>query len=220
MGNDLSRLASEHDKAQKAPSAPALEQIPQVKLEDESEYNKCTKRIKLEDEEVNHEAHVPEQEAVIKQERSAIYDDSTPPPAGMTAQAAHPSAPPVFTGLPERDHFTAADRAAAQANERRMASPAYQYCPHTAINSQYRTLNKPLGVPQLLRNRQASPCAVAVHEGQQACKTTNVYTCMIYCNLCNTDLCRNCFNKANDGAYKQFRYGHAKKARREKRTRW
>ncbi|KAK5706988.1 hypothetical protein LTR17_021075 [Elasticomyces elasticus] len=260
MGNDLSRLSSEHEKANAAP-APALEHIPQVKLEDESEpglddtttsplapvaspaqntlesrrfkregspieaqlgeeHNTCTKRIKLEHEEVTHEAHVPEQGAAIKQEHPAIHD-ATLPPTGMTAQAAHPLPLLASSDRTEREQISAADRAPAQADERGMpAVPGYQHCPHAGISSEYRTLNQPIGVRQQLRNRQARPCAVAVHEGQQACKTTNVYTCMIYCNLCNTDLCRNCFNEANDGAYKQFRYGHAKKARREKRTRW
>ncbi|KAK5727090.1 hypothetical protein LTR15_002982 [Elasticomyces elasticus] len=184
MDNDLGRLAREHDKAKAAPSAPAPEHIPQVKLEDESpdatttsllvsfaypaqkslesrsckregtpiegqpweEHNKCTKRIKLEDEEVNPEALVPEQGAATKQEPSAMHDHATPPPAGMTAKAAHPSAPPASTGLPERDHFAAADRAAAQANERRMASPAYQYCRHAGTTLAYRTLNPALAI--------------------------------------------------------------------------
>ncbi|KAK6404838.1 hypothetical protein LTR81_020391 [Elasticomyces elasticus] len=178
MGNDLSRLASEHDKANAAPGAPAPEHIPQVKLDDESEpspdattisplapvaslaqntleprsskragspiedqlgeeHNARIKRIKLELEEVNAEAHVPQQGAAIKQEHPAIHDDATPPPAGMTAQAAHPSAPPASTGLPEREHFAGADHTAAQANERRVASPAYQHCRHAGTTLAY-----------------------------------------------------------------------------------
>ncbi|KAK5685209.1 hypothetical protein LTS10_003286 [Elasticomyces elasticus] len=162
MGNDLSRLASEHDKAQGAPSTPAPKHLSQVKLEDESELGLNAR-------------------------------------SSCLSRAEHP-------GVEEYQAWVQFNRRPAGGRG--------------AIHSEYRTLNQPLGVRQLLRNRQASPCAVAVHEGQQACKTTNVYTCMIYCNLCNTDLCRNCFNEANDGAYKQFRYGHAKKARREERGRW
>ncbi|KAK4895962.1 hypothetical protein LTR27_006133 [Elasticomyces elasticus] len=235
MGNDLSRLAGEHDKAQKAPSTPR-QHVSKVKLEDETgpdcynhitsrssclsgaelrkfkregspidgqlggevsyikplpsrhadtgQHNTCTKRIKLEDEEVKHRSHLREQGVAIKQESPASAG-APPPQTGMVAQAPHPLPLLASTDRPERQQISAADHAPAQADELGMpAVPAYQHCPHTGINSEYRRLNEPLGVRQLLRNRQASPCAVAVHEGQQACKTTNVYTCMIYCNLC------------------------------------